>query len=118
MDHLVGTVPGIRDMTRELHVVMDNRCIHKGCDEWLREHPNVHFRYTPTSASWLNLCEVFFGKLSRTVLKGGNFKSTDDLSLALDAFVKRHNDKPKAYVWRAREVKGTQLRNKLANFCD
>jgi transposase len=51
MDHLFDTVPGIRDMTRELHVVMDNRCIHKGCDEWLREHPNVHFRYTPTSAA-------------------------------------------------------------------
>jgi hypothetical protein len=36
----------------------------------------------------------------------------------LDAFIRNHNAKPKAYVWRAREVTGTQLRNKLANFCD
>ncbi|MDR1039741.1 MAG: IS630 family transposase [Deltaproteobacteria bacterium] len=118
MEQLVDEVPGIRDMTRELHIVMDNYCIHKGCDEWLKDHPNVHFHYTPTSASWLNLCEVFFGKLSRTVLKGGNFQSTDELALALDAFIRNHNAKPKAYVWRAREVTGTQLRNKLANFCD
>ncbi|MDR1039892.1 MAG: transposase [Deltaproteobacteria bacterium] len=118
MDQLVDEVPGIKDMTRELHIVMDNYCIHKGCVEWLKDHPNVHFPCTPTSASWLNLCEVFFGKLSRTMLKGGNFQSTDELSLALDAFIRNHNAKPKAYVWRARGVNGTQLRNKLANFCD
>jgi hypothetical protein len=47
MDHLFDTVPGIRDMTRELHVVMENRCIHKGCDEWLKEHPNSTFTTLP-----------------------------------------------------------------------
>ncbi|MDR1037859.1 MAG: transposase [Deltaproteobacteria bacterium] len=66
---------------------MDNCCIHKGYDEWLKDHPNVHFHYTPASASWLNPCEASFGKLSRTVLKRGNFQSAGDLSRALDAFI-------------------------------
>ena len=40
---------------RELHVILDNYCIHKKCDAWLARHPNVHFHFTPTSASlrWL-----------------------------------------------------------------
>ena len=38
----------------ELHVILDNYGTHKKCDAWLAGHPNVHFHFTPTSASWLN----------------------------------------------------------------
>jgi hypothetical protein len=57
----------VSDLTKdkELHVIMDNYCIHKKCDEWLLAHPGVKFHYTPTSASWLNLVEVFFGIFTR-----------------------------------------------------
>ena len=44
-----------------LHVVMDNLSSHKKCDAQLAQHPNVKFHYTPTSASWLNQVEIWFG---------------------------------------------------------
>lgn len=50
-------------------VILDNYCIPKRCDEWLKTHPNVKFRYTLTSADWLNIVEICFGILSRKVLK-------------------------------------------------
>ena len=51
MDDLVSdTLP-----EKEIHVVMDNYCIHKKNDAWLSAHPNIHFHFTPTSASSLRL---------------------------------------------------------------
>ena len=43
----------------EYHVIMDNHSIHKRHETWLSRHPNVHFHYTPTSASWLNMVEIW-----------------------------------------------------------
>jgi transposase len=48
---------------RELHVILDNSSTHSTPEvvAWLAENPLVHFHYTPTSASWLNQVEGFFG---------------------------------------------------------
>ena len=45
---------------------------HKKNDDWLKAHPNVTFRFTPTSASWLNQVEIWFGTLSRKAIKGAS----------------------------------------------
>ena len=100
---------------KEIHVILDNYCTHKRCDEWLSEHPNVRFHYTPTSASWLNMVEIFFSILSRETLRGSSFRSTDALSEAITAFVNEHNEKAKPFIWKKREVKGSQLRNTIGN---
>jgi transposase len=50
MDQVVAETPA----DQELQVILDNYCTHKKCDAWLLQHPNVHFHFTPTSASWLN----------------------------------------------------------------
>jgi hypothetical protein len=51
---------------KALHVILDNYCTpHKKCDAWLARHPDAHFHFTPTSASWLNQVEIRFGILSR-----------------------------------------------------
>lgn len=55
MDELLAGYP--RDDEREFHVILDNYCIHKKNLPWLDAHPNVHFHFTPTSASWLNQVE-------------------------------------------------------------
>jgi len=61
---------------KELHVILDNLSTHKPReDRWLAAQPNVHFHFTPTHASWLNLCEVFFSILSRGALRGASFTS-------------------------------------------
>jgi DDE superfamily endonuclease len=50
---------------REIHVILDNLSTHKKNDDWLAAHPNVTFHFTPTSASWLNQVEIWFGIFSR-----------------------------------------------------
>ena len=57
----------------EVHVVLDNLSAHKAppVHRWLLRHPRVHFHFTPTYASWLNLVERFFGLLTEKALKRG-----------------------------------------------
>jgi transposase len=100
---------------QEIHVIMDNYCIHKKCDEWLAAHPNVHFHYTPTSASWLNMVEIWFGIMSRKALRGGSFKNLTELEQAIKEFCEVYNADAKPFAWRKREVKGSQLRDTPMN---
>jgi hypothetical protein len=114
MDQVVSELPE----DKELHVIMDNYRIHKKCDEWLRAHPGVTFHYTPTSASWLNLVEVFFGIFTRKALRGGSFASIEELIKAIKDFLEVYNEKTEPFIWRKREVKGSQLKNSLKNLCN
>ena len=114
MDQVVAeTAPG-----QDLHVILDNYCTHKKCDAWLAQHPHVHFHFTPTSASWLNQVEIWFGILSRKALRGLSTKSTSELGQAIEAFVAAYAKHPKPFKWRKREVKGSQLRNTIVNLCN
>jgi len=55
---------------REIHVILDNLNTHKPKrDLWLARHPQVHFHFTPTHASWLNQVEVWFSVLTRSALR-------------------------------------------------
>jgi len=113
MDGLLADLPA----EKEIHVVMDNYCIHKRNSEWLAAHPNVHFHFTPTSASWLNLVEVWFCILSRKALRGASFKNVEQLREGIEAFIRAYGPTAKPFVWRKREVKGAQLRNTIVNLC-
>lgn len=101
----------------ELHVILDNYCTHKKCDPWLAKHSHVHFHFTPTSASWLNQVEIWFGILSRKALRGLNAKSTAELRQAIEQFIAAYAKQAKPFKWRKREVKGSQLRNTIVNLC-
>jgi transposase len=114
MDQIVADAPP----DRELHVILDNYCTHKKCDAWLAQHPNVHFHFTPTSASWLNQVEIWFGILARKALRGASFRTVAELSQAIDAFIAAYNPTAKPFKWRKREVKGAQLRNTIVNLCN
>jgi transposase len=103
---------------QELHVILDNYCTHKKCDAWLAKHPNVHFHFTPTSASWLNQVEIWFGILSRKALRGLSSKSTAELCQAIEAFIAAYAHHARPFKWRKREVKGAQLRNTIVNLCN
>jgi len=99
----------------ELHVILDNYCTHKKCDVWLAQHPQVHFHFTPTSASWLNQVEIWFGMMTRKALRGLSTKSTTELRQAIEEFVAAYAKRAKPFKWRKREVKGSQLRNTIVN---
>jgi transposase len=103
---------------QELHVILDNYCTHKKCDAWLAQHPNVHFHFTPTSASWLNQVEIWFGILSRKALGSLSAKSTGELRQAMEAFIAAYGKHAKPFKWRKREVKGSQLRNTIVSLCN
>jgi transposase len=75
----------------------------------------VKFHFTPTSASWLNQIEIWFGILSRKTLKGASFTSAEELKSAIEAFIVRHNQKAQPFKWRRREVRGSQIKNTIAN---
>lgn len=116
MDQVLAELPDGAE--REVHVILDNYCIHKRNDDWLAQHPNVTFHFTPTSASWLNQVEIWFGILSRKALKNASFRSIDELRAAIEAFIAAYQPNAHPFVWRKREVKGSQLRNTILNLCN
>jgi transposase len=60
-----------------IHVILDNLSTHKSppVQRWLRRHPRVHFHFIPTSSSWLNLVERWFGEITRDRIRRGTFAS-------------------------------------------
>jgi transposase len=106
MNRLVAAYPG-----RQIHVVLVNLSTHKPKRErWLKRHPNVHFHFTPTYASWLNQVEIWFSKLVRDSLAGASFISPRQLRELIDAYIARHNQNPKPFVWTAARVHKTLLK--------
>ena len=100
---------------RQIHVILDNLNTHKKNDDWLAAHPNVTFHFTPTSASWLNQVEIWFGIFQRKTLNNASFNSIEQLSKAIHDFTDAYNENAAPFVWRKREVRGAQLRNTIVN---
>jgi transposase len=85
----------------DIHVVLDNLSAHKApaVQRWLLRHPRVHFHFTPTYSSWLNLVERFFGLLTEKALKRGSHTSIPQLRAAILAYVEAHNERGKPFKW-------------------
>lgn len=112
LDGVIAELPS----DKEIHVILDNYCTHKRNDDWLAKYDGrIQFHFTPTSASWLNQIEIWFGLLTRKALRGASFSRKDQLRSAIEAFVAKTNENPKPFHWRKREVKGSQLRNTIVN---
>ena len=67
--------------------------------DWLAANPRVHVHFTPTSASWMNLVEVWFGIIERQAIHRGTFGSVKDLTGAIRAFIDGWNDRAHPFVW-------------------
>lgn len=113
MDTLLDDLPF--GQGQEYHVVLDNYCIHKRCDEWLLGHPNVFFHYTPTSASWLNQVEIWFNIMTRKVLRGASFDNVKQLIDAIEKYIAAYNESAEPFEWKKREVKGSQIKDTISN---
>jgi transposase len=85
----------------QLHLVMDNYATHKKgkVRDWLARNPRIHVHFTPTSASWLNLVEVWFGIIERQAIHRGSFGSVKDLNAKIRAFINGWNDRCHPFVW-------------------
>ncbi len=86
---------------QELHLVMDNYAAHKRVEirDWLAVNPRIHVHFTPTSGSWLNLVEVWFGIIERQAIHRGTFRSVRDLNAKIRAFIDGWNDRAHPFVW-------------------
>ncbi|SRR6266508_3299898 len=86
---------------RELHVVVDNYHTHKHAEveAWLADHPRITLHFTPTSGSWLNLVEVFFGIITRQAIRRGTFASVKDLVAAIGRFTDGWNERCHPFSW-------------------
>ncbi len=100
---------------QELHVVLDNYSTHKKNEEWLTKNKNIHFHFTPTSASWLNQVEIWFSIFSRKALRGASFTSQQELKQRIEDFIDRYNPDSKPFKWQKREVKGSQIKDNIGN---
>ena len=85
----------------DLHLVLDNYGTHNHdhVHHWLSKHPRFHLHFTPTSSSWLNLVERWFGEITRKRIRRGVFKSVPDLIAAIQDFIRVNNQNPKPFVW-------------------
>ena len=86
-----------------LHLIADNYATHKHptVKAWLARHPRFHMHFTPTSGSWLNQVERFFGRITQDRIRRGVFKSVAELEAAIQQYLDHHNADPKPFVWTA-----------------
>lgn len=92
---------------RELHLILDNYRTHKHprVVEWLAKHPRFTLHFIPTSSSWLNLVERWFGEITRKRIRRGTFHSVSELTTAIYAYLRETNKAPRPFIWTATAAK-------------
>jgi len=89
----------------DVHLIVDNYSTHKGAtaQRWLRpkKRRRFHIHFTPTSSSWLNQVERWFGLITERMIRRGTFQSVAELERAIYQWLANWNQKPRAFVWKA-----------------
>ena len=100
----------------DVHLILDNLSTHKtpAIKRWFLRHPRFHVHFTPTSASWINLVERWFGLLTERQLRRGTHRSTRQLEAAIKEFLSIHNANPRPFVWTKT---ADQILDSLSRFC-
>lgn len=86
---------------RPLHVVLDNSSTHSTpeVNRWLDRHPRVHFHFTPTSASWMNMVEIWFSILTKQQVRRGVYHDVPELIAAIEHFIDGYNERAQPFIW-------------------
>jgi transposase len=100
----------------DVHVVLDNASTHKtpAVKRWLAAHPRFVLHFTPTSSSWLNLVERWFGELTTKKLQRGTHRSVRELNTDIRAWIQTWNDNPRPYIWTKT---ADQILDSIARYC-
>lgn len=114
--HFLDTVDAAVPPDLEVHLVLDNAATHKTplVQRWLLKRPRYHVHFTPTSSSWLNLVECWFGILQRRELARGVYRSTYALERAIRQYVAAANTAAKPFVWTK---SADEILTSVARFC-
>jgi len=100
----------------EVHLVLDNASTHKtpAIKRWLVAHPRFVLHFTPTSASWLNLVERWFGELTQKRLRRGTHRSVRQLNADIRGWIASWNENPRPFVWTKT---ADQILESIARYC-
>jgi len=84
-----------------LHLILDNYGTHShpNVKAWLQKHHRFHLHFTPTSSSWLNLVERWFGEITRKRIRRGTFKSVSELIDVIRDYIRCNNENPRPFIW-------------------
>jgi transposase len=85
----------------DLHLIVDNYSTHKSpaVKRWLAKPKRFHLHFIPTSSSWLNMVERWFGQITQKRIRRGTFKSVPQLIAAIMEYLQQSNADPKPFVW-------------------
>ncbi len=91
------------DSTLAVHIVLDNYATHKHpqVKNWFAAHPRYHVHFTPTGSSWLNQIERWFAEITAKRIRRGTFLSVNELTRAIEGYIRENNKNPKPFVWTA-----------------
>ena len=100
----------------DVHIICDNYTTHKTdiIQRWLVAHPRFHVHFIPTSSSWLNPVERWFGELTSKLLQRGVHKSIQALEADIRAWIETWNEDPRPYVWTKT---ADEILDSIAAFC-
>lgn len=87
---------------KKLHIIADNLSIHKhSCvKEWLSKKRKIKLHFTPTYSSWLNQVEIWFSILTKDVVKGGIWHSSEQLENQILEYMDTYNKtRAKPFKW-------------------
>jgi len=101
----------------DIHLILDNYGTHKTAmiHNYLLNRPRFHLHFTPTSSSWLNLVERWFGLITEKQIRRGTFRSTSELEQAINHYLATYNDGPKPFVWTK---SADQILESLRRYCE
>src|SRR5438874_2484030 len=87
----------------DLHLILDNygTHTHPNVQQWLERHPRFRLHFIPTSSSWLNLVERWFGQLTQRRIRRDSFHSVAELIQAIQEYLDAHNRHATPFVWTA-----------------
>ena len=100
----------------DVHVILDNASTHKtpAVKKWLLAHPRFVLHFTPTSSSWLNLVERWFGELTSKKLRRGTHRSVRELNSDIRGWVTTWNENPRPFVWTKT---ADEILDSIARYC-
>ena len=100
----------------DVHVILDNASTHKtpAVKKWLLAHPRFVLHFTPTSSSWLNLVDRWFGELTSKKLRRGTHRSVRELNSDIRRWVTTWNANPRAFVWTKT---ADEILDSIARYC-
>jgi transposase len=86
---------------QELYIIADNGSSHRSKKTlaWVAKHQRLHLTFTPTHASWLNQIEIWFGILTRKVVRRGIFKSREERVERLMNIIHAYNQEARPLQW-------------------